>query len=117
MTKEELQMLEVLKVFSEGGEIQAYIKDEWVDVNTLYPAVLAERKLRVKPKFRPYSNAEEFLVAQEEHGLYFKLPSGAYQLADSVNDKGVHSCSGYISYADLCECYLWQDKKPCGILE
>lgn len=139
MTKEEVAHIsEILKAYSEGKEI------ELVSPNSIIPiegdiikvlkqiegALVNGYKVRIKPKpeYRPYKDAEEFLQAQKEHGPYIRSDSStmcAYYSVRMVHpgSEGVtlHMALGArseeLDYRELLERYYWQDGTPCVIKE
>lgn len=121
--KEAKHMSEVLKAYSEDKTLQIYndSKNEWYDSTAKYLIFnLNPYHYRIKPELRPYTNAEEFLQAQKEHGPYLKA-CGQYHNVTLIDDKCVVTCSVSrniaIGYDELLKYYNWQDGTSCGILE
>lgn len=79
-----------------------------------------------KVKYRPYANAEEFLKAQKEHGLYFKYKEGNknWFLPDIIDDEGCNigvskwkdNHVSSVSYSWICDKFKWQGGAPYWIL-
>lgn len=130
MTKQESEQLSnVLKAYSEGQTIQAkgkrfYTSNEWHDIAVLRDLELNtldfEYRIKPEPKLRPYKNAEEFLKAQKEHGMYLQNPKDERQYILPLFI-GISSVSfqdkSQPSYEELLIGYTWQDGTPCGISE
>lgn len=123
MTKEEAKhMSEVLKAYSEGEIIQVKVDDYWSTDRFHGKFNLRPFNYRVlpEPKYRPYANAEEFLKAQKEHGLYLYDTTAKYLIYDfpyEVELKGVTIDGAKPTFKQLCDRYKWQDGTPCGIIE
>lgn len=136
MTKEEVKHLsDVLKAYSEGKEIEKHVwvslscgeSEEWQKIDNLTPDIISHCTLRIKPKpeckYRPYTNAEEFLKAQKEHGPYLKgqvaILKGEYHIPQSIQHYGVawtwtNWPSARSTYVELFDAFTWQDGTPCG---
>lgn len=75
---------------------------------------------RVKPDYelRPYKDAEEFLQAQGEHGLYIEIETDMYIMPMSIRECSFLCAYGKspITFAELVD-KKWQDGTPCGIKE
>lgn len=123
-------MIEVMQAYDRGEQIE-YCEREYPehwDTCCFPPNWDWEHfnyRVKVTPTYRPYENAQEFLQAQKEHGMYLKYyKSKAYKLPlcvydDSIEVKSEDNC-GYtkgfmIQYATLSNYYLWHDNTPCGI--
>lgn len=137
MIKQEVAYLsEVLKAYSEGKKIELVSPNNIIPIEgdivkvlkQIEGALINGYEVRIKPKYRPYKDAEEFLKAQKEHGPYIKSDSGmmcAYYSVRMVHpvDEGVtlHMPLGMraeeLDYKELLEKYLWQDGHLMGILE
>lgn len=77
---------------------------------------------RIKPKLRPYANAEEFLKAYKEHGPYYiqiDLKNDQfYMKPNCVINGGFYTYNDIICiYSEFLQMFEWQDGTPCGILE
>ena len=131
MTKEEQERLDyqinVMQAYKEGAEIE-YMKEclfeeSWV--TTSEPAwnwSACDYRIKPKPKYRPYKNAQEFLKDLEEHKMYiFNNGTGEYLIPTSITNKGIEfTQSGKnvsYSWGLLFIGFKWQDKTPCGIKE
>lgn len=130
------EMIEVMQAYERGEQIEYRIKafmrdDEWSPMTDEQPEWdFTEFDFRVKPKpaYRPYKNADEFLKAQKEHGTYLHhddFPNW-YQLPLFVTDKAVtlsevHDDSRFyereITILRLFREFKWQDGTPCGVKE
>lgn len=71
--KEAAELLPIIKAFSEGKEIQKFIKnytvgsDRWIDVNTIDTSDKREYRIKPEPKYRPFVNTEECWTEMEKH--------------------------------------------------
>lgn len=121
-------MISVIQAAKEGKQIQhkGLDQDEWTDTKTPSWNFLSyDYRIKPEPKYRPFKNADEFLVAQKEHGLYIHCRDfGGYVFVQEVDDrcvywphqrdKGLVTVPFSILISDF---YHWQDGTPCGILE
>lgn len=135
MNSEEAKHLsDVLKAYSEGKKIEVrFRRDMRCDMNwgdweeydgkkyAFISTPTAEWRIKEEPKYRPYTNAEEFLIAQKEHGCYIKEKrNNFYTIPWNICDKGVDiiiNSSKSISFGYLLADYTWQDGTPCGVME
>ena len=79
------------------------------------------------PTYRPYKNADEFLQAQMEHGMYLRpstkakymtpitISGDTITLAFPLDSGNVYTCR--YSYDGILEDFTWQDGTPCGVEE
>lgn len=119
MTKEEAAYFsDVLKAYSEGRTIQIYDRDKWNDCNDIVYFDSKPKEYRIKPKYRPYRSADEFLEAQKEHGPYLeRMGNPVFRIPIMVDDKNIKFDNGDIySYLDLIEFCRWQDGTSCCCL-
>lgn len=129
MTKEEAKHFsDVLKAYSEGKTVEylkAYGKWECICENPTFTRGPMYYRIKPKPKYRPYKNAEEFLKAQKEHGpyvgsTYFTAEGKSqYWLITAIYDEPlrVRINGNTKSIEELLRLYKWQDGHPMGILE
>ena len=127
------EMIKVMQAYERGEQIEYREKicnyiDDWIpliDDNPIWDWYTFVYRVKSQSTYRPYENADEFLQAQKEHGMYLKYyESKAYKLPlcvydDSIEVKSEDNCEytkGFmIQYATLFKYYLWQDNTPCGI--
>ena len=128
------EMISVMQAFNRGEQIEYRIKDfmrddEWYVQKSIPEWDWRTYDYRIKPKptYRPYKNAQEFLQAQKEHGMniwqkgcnYYRLPLYITDTLISIQypqiDGSVFSVDKL--YIDLLREYTWQDGTPCGIEE
>lgn len=106
--------VENIKPYHEDG---SYLND-LEHANDLFFADLDE-----EPKYRPYKDAEEFMEAQKEHGLYlFSTSSCCYKIVTGINYGSVailwdSKQVEEISFKDLLARATWTDGSPCGVKE
>lgn len=127
MTKDEAKNLSnVFKELSANNTIHIFLKNK--EINKKKPDYLTryEYCINLKPKYRPYANAGEFLKGMKEHGMYIKhIKNGVafYVWPTLIGNSDIVIENYNISYKDLCNLannnnkYIWQDGHPCGILE
>lgn len=128
------EMIEIMQAYDRGEQIEFISKDlrssaDWITMTQEPYWNWAEFDYRIKPKqsYRPYKNADEFLQAQKEHGIWLvskrvssyvmpvKLISQTIEIC-AINVKGVF-VPREISFKELLNNYTWQDGTPCGIKE
>ena len=127
-------MIEVMQAYDRGEQIEYRIKDfmrddEWCDQKESPEWDWRTFDYRVKPKptYRPYKNADEFLQAQREHGMYLRPSTKAkyttpitiggdtITIAFPLDSGNVYTCR--YSYGDIFKDFTWQDGTPCGVKE
>ena len=124
------EMIDVMRAYQEGKQIQIYDKKhkQWVDDEPKWNWGLHDYRIKPKPEFRPFKNAEEFLEAQRKHGeglinifndevlkandIYISINGNAYK-------RGKDTLHGYNLYSigelkDLFKDYKLIDGTPCG---
>jgi hypothetical protein len=130
------EMIEVMQAFARGEQIEYRDKGAecWFPLS-FDPDWNWEKfdyRVKLQPAYRPYKNADEFLKAQKEHGMYLHhddFPNW-YQLPLFVTDKAVtlsdtlsevHDDSRFyereITLLRLFREFKWQDGTPCGVKE
>lgn len=71
--KEAAELLPIIKAFSEGKEIQKFIKnytvgsDRWIDVSSIDTSDKREYRIKPEPTYRPFANAEECWCEMLKH--------------------------------------------------
>lgn len=122
------EMIAVMQAYDEGKQIQQRLinNSTWADCpSPKWKWDASEYRIKPelpKPKLRPYANAEEFIEAQQEHGLYFGKDKKIYHIQNSVYDnygKTYVTGSGFDMTTESLfkEGYTWLDGTPCGIIE
>lgn len=129
------EIIEVMQAYERGEQIEYRVKafmcdDEWILMDFEEPEWdFVEYDFRVKPKpdYRPYENAQEFLQAQKEHGMNIRLKGCNYYrlplyITDTLIGVQCPQSDGSVvsidaSYEDLLRDCTWQDGTPCGIDE
>lgn len=131
MTKEEQEILdyqiEVMEAYKNGAEIEfcenTFSEPHWEVCNCpKWDWMHYGYHVKETPKYRPYKDAQEFLQAQKEHGMYlYTKKSDRYRIPTSVGRGGVEltSFGNAVSYGWelLLDSLTWQDGTPCGIKE
>ena len=132
------EMIEVMQAYERGEQIEHRDRcgDNWyLSQVPSWDWVQYEYRIKPKPTYRPYKNADEFLAAQKEHGMYitdhgmYLLPkheAGRYELPTSIDDEKVvfilptNTSNAYAvcyHYDNLLKDKVWQDGTPCGVKE
>lgn len=130
------EMIEVMLAYERGEQIEYRERicnciDDWLplkDDNPFWDWYGSVYRVKPQPTYRPYKNAEEFLKAQKEHGMYIRPKNNAdrYELPTSIcdgmfvfllptNDGRTYSICYY--YDNLLADKVWQDGTPCGVKE
>lgn len=125
------EMIEVMQAYERGEQIEYMTEGSTQWRGTDRPVWnFSTCAYRVKPKstYRPYKNADEFLQAQKEHGMYIRPKNNAdrYELPTSICDGMVvfllptsdgRVYSIYYHHDNLLADKVWQDGTPCGVKE
>lgn len=122
------EMIEVMQAYDRGEQIER--RDRCGNYWFLSPVPTwdwVQYEYRVKPAYRPYKNAIEFLAAQKEHGMnlqlkghnYYGLPLYITNILIGIQwPQGDGSTVDIdVSYEELLREYTWQDETPCGVKE
>lgn len=118
------EMIQIMQAYERGEwiEFQQYgrkwLEDKtWHDVQ--YPAwdwLHADYRIKPKPEFRPFKNAEEFLEAQKEHGIVTSTGELLFINSDNIvyidGTEGLES--GKCGFEYLFENFKFADGTPCG---
>lgn len=125
--KEAVDLLPIIKAFSEGISIQYRIKDNksanWNDVDKNYHEFSPHSfQYRIKPKsaYRPFANAEECWQEMQNHQPFgfvkFKdTESGYYMLTGIARGVGVGINDSLFSYDRVFDDYTFADGLPFGV--
>lgn len=128
------EMIEVMQAYERGEQIEYRIKDfmrddEWYVQKSIPEWDWRTYDYRVKPKptYKQYKNADEFLAAQKEHGMWLASQRvSGYFMPVKIISQNVEICATNtqdfyvpreISFKELLNNYIWQDGTPCGIKE
>ena len=125
--KEAAELLPIIKAFSEGKEIQKFIKnytvgsDRWIDVNSIDTSDKIEYRIKPEPTYRPFANAEECwceMLKHEPFGLvihndyHVNIANVIRQSITFADNEGRNS-----SFSELLEDYTFADGTKFGIKE
>lgn len=131
------EMIEVMQAYERGEQIECRLRntlenDEW-DLITETPAwdwYSFDYRIKPQSQYRPYKNAEEFLAAQKEHGMWLKMKDAdCYLNPVCITNTMVHTMVNPLcvskkngglysdTYGQLLPKYHWQDGTPCGVKE
>ena len=128
------EMIKVMLAYERGEQIEFIPKDlrshaDWTTMTREPEWNWADFEYRVKskPTYRPYKNADEFLQAQMEHGMYLRpstkdkymipvtISGDTITLAFPLDSGNVYTCR--YSYGNIFKDFTWQDGTPCGVKE
>ena len=129
MTREEAkQLLPIIQAFAEGkiiecrtkpGTISAGIPNEWTEIKEIGFWNGIEYRIKLKPKYRPFSNTEACLAEMQKHN-----PFGWVKIEDLYrNIANVTSCSiafadneaRDVEYEQAFKNYTFADGTPFGV--
>lgn len=127
------EMIDVMLAYERGEQIEWRIKNGnrgWGKQRKPPVWDWNNFEYRVKPQstYRPYKNADEFLQAQKEHGMYlvrllddeYVFPMQAqynFVAVAEINITDFVFHARKIKNKKLLESYQWQDGTPCGVKE
>ena len=126
------EMIEVMQAYERGEQIEYRMRtipenNEWDLIEKVPDWNWSEFDYRIKPQsqYRPYKNADEFLAAQREHGMYLRekvsqgvmMPLGVNDYRVILPDNGQPLTAKDFLYENLLNCFVWQDGTPCGVKE
>lgn len=116
------ELLPIIKAFSEGKPIQSRCikgdKSLWYDDED--PSFDDDFEYRIKPKYRPFANAEECWAEMQKHqpfGWVKDKKDGYYVLITAVDNGDYMSLSGNSgwSFYSLMKDYTFADGIPFGV--
>lgn len=125
--KEAAELLPIIKAFSEGKEIQKFIKnytvgsDRWIDVSSIDTSDKREYRIKPEPTYRPFANAEECWCEMLKHEPFGWVIRNDYhvnianlirQSITFADNEGRNS-----SFSELLEDYTFADGTKFGIKE
>lgn len=115
------EMIEVMQAYERGEQIEHRDRcgDNWyLSQVPSWDWVQYEYRIKPKPTYRPYKNAQEFLQAQKEHGIYLQEKETRCMIMPlGVNYYRVTIPSRSYRYKQLLNTFVWQDGTPCGVKE
>ena len=121
------EMIEIMQAFERGEQIEIFLEMEgkWEEnCNPQWDWTHFDYRVKPKTRYVPFETAEEFLVAQREHGY-----DNGYSVSNGYNDYCAYvSAFNYVilnkrSYDDavsmsfenlLKKNYKFSDGTPCG---
>lgn len=128
MNREEAaKLLPIIKAFSEGKEIQKFIKnytvgsDRWIDVNSIDTYDKREYRIKPEPKYRPFANVEECWAEMQKHqpfGWVKNKGSQALFVCKAIGciiEIGIEDTP--YTYKHQFDTYTFADGTPFGIKE
>lgn len=126
--KEAAELLPIIKAFSEGKEIQKFIKnytvgsDRWIDVNSIDTSDKREYRIKPEPTYRPFKDAEECWQEMLKHQPFGWVKSkedesrALITMMISERDIFINSIGGSTMY-ELMEKFTFDDGAVFGILK
>ena len=125
------EMIKVMLAYERGEQIEYREKkdSEWLPLfhDPYWDWTQFEYRIKPKPTYRPYKNADEFLQAQREHVMYLRpstkdkymtpmtMSGDTITLAFPLDSGNVYTCR--YSYGNIFKDFTWQDGTPCGVKE
>ena len=125
------EMINVMLAYEIGEQIEYMGKkdSEWLPLfhDPYWDWTQFEYRIKPKPTYRPYKNADEFLQAQSEHGMYLRpstkakymtpitISGDTITIAFPLDSGNVYTCR--YSYGNIFKDFTWQDGTPCGVKE
>ena len=129
MTREEAkQLLPIIQAFAEGeiiecrtkpGTISACIPNEWTEIKEIGFWNGIEYRIKLKPKYRSFKNAEECWQEMLKHQPFAWVKekhSNRYSLITEVNGLSIKVKEGCL-FTDSIKYYIFADGTPFGIKE
>ena len=120
------EMIEVMKAYDRGEQIECFNDEEWKYVkNPVWDWLNNDYRVKPKTKYVPFDTPEEFFKAQREHGgdLFIRIENGTlkkHELSVSIDGSVYdHTDDGDVDYIGEFEDLLFEDYKfadgtPCG---
>ena len=124
-------MINVMLAYERGEQIEYKEKkdSEWLPLfhDPYWDWAQFDYRIKSNPTYRPYKNADEFLQAQREHGMYLMtstkdkymtpitISGDTITLAFPLDYGNVYTCR--YSYVNIFNDFTWQDGTPCGVKE
>lgn len=130
MTREDAkQLLPIIQAFAEGeiiecrtkpGTISAGIPNEWTEIKEIGFWNGIEYRIKLKPKYRPFKDAEECWTEMLKHQPFgwVKMKdteSGYYILKGIANQVVIGLNETPFSYKKVFEDYIFADGTPFGV--
>lgn len=129
MTREEAkQLLPVIQAFAEGeiiecrtkpGTISAGIPNEWTEIKEIGFWNGIEYRIKLKPKYRPFKDAEECwqeMLKHEPFGYTYDRLNNIRDSITKVATTGVsYDSPTAISFADIFGRFVFADGVPFGM--
>lgn len=118
-------LLPIIKAFSEGKEIQEFVKnytvgsDRWIDVNSIDTSDKREYRIKPEPTYRPFANAEECWQEMLKHQPFGWVKGKGNRrsvLITACENDGVFMGrnEGWI-FKDTLDLFTFADGTPFGV--
>lgn len=126
------EMIEVMKAFDEGKEIEyryadRSYKDDWEPCpnEKLFDWVVFDYRVKPGEKFRPYKDTEEmfddycerFHVTRTDYGepfIWIKSKCGIKYLISAIAESHIWTVNATNNMDELLELFTYKDGSPCG---
>lgn len=126
MTREQAkELLPIIQAFAEGKTIQVKGPDNrWYDYEGKNCKLKFDSRVQdycIKPKYRPFKNAEECWQEMQKHQPFGWIKSkddstlSKFMFIDSLRNDEVSISNVDFNYNDLVKCYTFIDGTPFGI--
>ena len=116
------EMIDVMKAYDRGEQIEAGYNGVWVDID-MPEWSWGLRDYRIKPKksYEPFDTPEEFLASYRKHGEFIENKESGEKMNAYVDKNGIVILSTALnctytfeSLGTLFGCYKFSDGTPCG---
>lgn len=120
------ELLPLIQAFAEGKTIEYYSNDNWMEYdNLLFTEKVQNYRIKEKPKYRPFKDAEECWQEMQKHQPFgwVKDKEKGYKVAITrVNDDentGIMAINGISEWTleGIMDFYTFSDGTPFGIKE
>lgn len=122
------EMIEVMKAYNEGKEIQCLFAncDEWEDdTNPRWDWILRDYRVKSEKQYRPYKDTEEmiddycerFHVTRTDYAepfIWIKSKCGVKYFIEVITESNVWTVNNVVEMNDLFKKYTYKDGSPCG---
>lgn len=131
--KEAADLLPIIQAFAAGEDIEWSLKpctirglefhNGWLEMDDFSVSKDMVYRIKPKPVYRPFANAEECLREMEKHQPFgWVKGKGSFFLIIYIEDKliGYGSACGTIlhsKFSDILECFTFVDDTPFGVKE
>ena len=113
------EMIQIMQAYERGEQIQILDRHKkWEDIESPgFNWISCDYRIKPKPEFRPFKNAEEFLEAQKEHGIVTSTRELLFINSDNivyVDGRSNGLGSGKCDFDCLFKNFKFADGTPYG---